>query len=192
LIKILKNEMKITSVLAAIFISSVVFGSFSEEKILTNDRSSAQLMTDIYLAGPLFTVAERAFNAALAKELRRLGYFVFLPQEGEPREVTAKAIFEMDVKGIDDARLVVAMLDGPDPDSGTSWECGYAYAKGKPIIAVRTDFRGIGESGLSPYNLMLSESAVCRVQLSSLECDLSSVVSAIHRQLESLRVQLRE
>ena len=64
----------------------------------------------------------------------------------------------------------MANVDGPDPDSGTAWECGYAYKK-KPIIVFRTDFRGIGEAGLSPFNLMLSESAdhVVTIPLASIE-----------------------
>ena len=37
----------------------------------------------IYLAGPLFTTAERDFNAALAAGLRALGHEVWLPQESE-------------------------------------------------------------------------------------------------------------
>ena len=36
--------------------------------------------------------------------------------------------------------IVVANMDGSDPDSGTSWECGYAYRK-KPVILFRADFR---------------------------------------------------
>ena len=47
-------------------------------------------------------------------------------------------------------------MDGPDPDSGTCWECGYAYRK-KPVVIFRTDFRI--EGGIAPYNLMLTESA---------------------------------
>jgi nucleoside 2-deoxyribosyltransferase len=35
----------------------------------------------------------------------------------------------------------VAILDGPDSDSGTCIEIAYAHAKGKPVIGVRTDFR---------------------------------------------------
>jgi nucleoside 2-deoxyribosyltransferase len=50
-------------------------------------------------------------------------------------------------------------MDGSDPDSGTCWECGYAYTK-KPIILFRTDFREAGDVPGSPFNLMLSASAV--------------------------------
>lgn len=36
-----------------------------------------------------------------------------------------------------------AVLDGVDVDSGTAWEIGYAYARGKPIIGLRTDFMSL-------------------------------------------------
>jgi nucleoside 2-deoxyribosyltransferase len=122
-------------------------------------------MTKIYLAGPLFTLAEQSFNVTLARFLEGAGFEVWLPQEHEPRSNTAKAIFEMDVAALDWADMVVACMDGPDPDSGTAWECGYAYAKGKPIICYRTDFRISGDTPGAPYNLMLSEGATARLEM---------------------------
>ena len=122
-------------------------------------------MTKIYLAGPLFTLAEQSFNAELARFLESEGFEIWLPQEHEPRSNTAQAIFEMDVGAIDRADMVVACMDGPDPDSGTAWECGYAYAKGKPIVCYRTDFRVSGDTKGAPYNLMLSESATSRFEV---------------------------
>ena len=95
----------------------------------------------IYLAGPLFSAAERNFNNELTRLLRNKGHEVWLPQEFEQRTMTANQIFAKDVEGIDWADVVVANMDGTDPDSGTSWECGYAYRK-KPVILFRTDFRG--------------------------------------------------
>ena len=112
----------------------------------------------IYLAGPLFTAAERAFNVRLRDLLAAAGHEVWLPQDHEPRDASAAAIFREDVKGLEWSEIVVANMDGPDPDSGTCWECGYAYKK-RRIILFRTDFRGAGEAGLSPFNLMMSESA---------------------------------
>jgi nucleoside 2-deoxyribosyltransferase len=50
----------------------------------------------LYFAGPLFTTAERDFNAALAAQLRRAGHEVFLPQEAEQRNATAGRIREGD------------------------------------------------------------------------------------------------
>jgi nucleoside 2-deoxyribosyltransferase len=118
----------------------------------------------IYLAGPLFTVAERDFNARLTGLLRHAGHEVFLPQESEQRLMSARQIFESDVAGVDWAEVVVANMDGPDPDSGTCWECGYAYRK-KPIILFRTDFRAAHEPGKAPFNLMLTESAARYLEL---------------------------
>ena len=112
----------------------------------------------IYLAGPLFTTAERTFNARLRDLLSAAGRQVWLPQEQEPRERTALAIFRTDIEGLDASDVVLANMDGPDPDSGTCWECGYAYGK-KKIILFRTDFRRAGDAELSPFNLMMSASA---------------------------------
>jgi Nucleoside 2-deoxyribosyltransferase len=83
----------------------------------------------IYLAGPLFTTAERNFNNELTSLLRDKGYEVWLPQEFEHMTMTPKQIFVKDVEGIDWADVVVANMDGSDPDAGTCWECGYAYRK---------------------------------------------------------------
>lgn len=112
----------------------------------------------IYLAGPLFSTAEREFNARLAQLLREKGHEVWLPQDYEQRSMTAKQIFDKDVEGVDWAEAVVANMDGPDPDSGTCWECGYAYGK-KPVIVYRTDFREADEPDKAPFNLMLTESS---------------------------------
>ena len=122
-------------------------------------------MTRLYLAGALFSFAEQGFNADLARFLEGQGFDVWLPQEHEPRTKTARAIFDMDVAAIDQSDMVVACMDGPDPDSGTAWECGYAYAKGKPIVCYRTDFRLSGDTEGAPYNLMLTESATARFEV---------------------------
>ena len=112
----------------------------------------------IYLAGPLFTAAERALNRRLRDLLVQYGHEVWLPQEHEPRSRAARDIFLTDVEGLDSSDVVLANMDGPDPDSGTCWECGYAYKK-KPIVVYRTDFRKSGDTDSTPYNLMLTESA---------------------------------
>jgi nucleoside 2-deoxyribosyltransferase len=111
----------------------------------------------IYMAGPLFSTAELAFNRELATLLRARGHEIFLPQEHEQRKDLPRAIFESDVNGLDWADAVVACLDGPDPDSGTCWELGYAYARKKLSVVYRTDFRLF--KGSDPINLMMTESA---------------------------------
>ena len=116
----------------------------------------------LYFAGPLFSGAERTWNAEVAAILRAAGHEVFLPQEQQPGQ-DAAGIFVTDVGGIDWADGLVAIVDGPDPDSGTAWEIGYAFRK-KPIVLVRTDFRTFaGPSG--DYNPMLTEAATIRLDL---------------------------
>ncbi len=117
----------------------------------------------IYFAGPLFTTAERAWNADVAAAVRVAGHEVFLPQEQEPGR-DAAGIFATDVGGLDWADGLVAIMDGPDPDSGTSWEVGYAFGRKKWTVLVRTDIRASAGSA-GDYNAMLTESATIRIDL---------------------------
>lgn len=115
----------------------------------------------IYLAAPLFTQAERRWNRELklALEARGEGVIVHLPQDSELEFRDGKpdfaAVFRGDVEGMDLCDVIIAILDGSDSDSGTAWECGYAYARGMPVVGVRTDFRMHEDSHL---NAMLSQS----------------------------------
>jgi nucleoside 2-deoxyribosyltransferase len=120
----------------------------------------------IYLAAPLFTTAERDFNAAVGARLRAAGHEVFLAQDQDVHPYDPAKIFRNDVDHVDWSNVVVGIMDGSDPDSGTAWEIGYAYANGTPIILLRTDFREWGgRTGDVPYNLMLTESATERIEL---------------------------
>ena len=133
----------------------------------------------VYFAAPLFTTAERAWNAEVAEGLRSAGHEIFLPQEQEPG-LDDPAIFASDVAGIDWADGLVAIMDGPDPDSGTSWEVGYAFAAGKPIVLVRTDIRAhTGSAGT--YNAMLMQAATTRLDLpaASTSESVTAIVSAL-------------
>ena len=157
-----------------------------------NERRESIEAMKIYLAGPLFSTAERDFNARLAQLLRDLGHEIWLPQESEQATMTPAQIFNEDVAGIDWAEVVVANMDGPDPDSGTCWECGYAYRK-KPIVVFRTDFRvgyefrpdpPVENDEQAPYNLMLTESATIRLDLAS--SSIAEVASRINEALAAL------
>lgn len=112
----------------------------------------------IYYAAPLFTTAERDFNAAIAEQLRLRGHTVFLPQEVEQIKTTGDAIFDAEVnEGMRNAEAIVVNADGPDPDSGTSWELGNCW-RDKLSVVFRTDIRDI-DDGFPPFNLMLAQSA---------------------------------
>jgi nucleoside 2-deoxyribosyltransferase len=136
----------------------------------------------LYFAGPLFSAAERTWNAEVVAGLRAAGHEVFLPQEKEPG-LDAAGIFTTDVGGIDRADALVAIVDGPDPDAGTSWEVGYAYGSAKPIVLVRTDFRDLsGQAGR--YNPMVAESATVRLDLPA--ASTTEVITAILEALTTI------
>ncbi|MDK2915974.1 MAG: hypothetical protein PWR25_531 [Euryarchaeota archaeon] len=116
----------------------------------------------VYLAGPLFSEAERAYNLALRDLLEAHLFDVYLPQEvGDTSHTRCReehrAIFAQHTAVLREIDAVVAVIDGADADSGTAWEMGYAYALGKKVVALRTDFRVVGHHEL--VNLMLEESA---------------------------------
>lgn len=114
--------------------------------------------TKIYLAAPLFSVPELEFNLTLVLLLQDNcpGVEIFLPQKIE--YVNSEQIFEACRQGVLEADIVLAVLDGADADSGTAWECGYAYAQATPVVALRTDIRQSGDSG--GFNAMLLGCAV--------------------------------
>jgi len=118
----------------------------------------------IYLAGPLFTQGEWMWNAEIARLLRIEGVTVLLPQERSIPMIEGierfdpKELFDSNVKSIETCDALVAILDQADPDSGTAWECGYAFKLGKPILGLRSDFRTAGDDGNLPVNLMIARS----------------------------------
>ncbi len=116
----------------------------------------------VYLAGPLFTQAEQDFNRKVRDFLVAQGHSVFVPQDEVvvPEVNQAIDVRQQCIRGLDSCEIVVAILDGPDVDSGTAFECGYAYAKGKKIFGLRTDFRRVSDTNSIDVNAMFS---VCEV-----------------------------
>ncbi len=146
----------------------------------------------LYLAGPLFTQAERAWNLDLAGLIVEAGHSVFLPQaEVQTIEtLDAESIFRVDVDGVRSADAIVAIVEGADPDSGTSFECGLAFALGLPIVIVRTDFRAGGDAlpgqKLATVNLMLSQAATAVVAVTSPTGGIDELASRIIEALAAL------
>jgi hypothetical protein len=104
----------------------------------------------VYLAGPLFSPAERAFLAECARAYRDAGIDCFVPHEHELARagVTAADIFAIDCRGLEQSHALVAWLDGPTVDDGTACEIGVYYglmARGdawrKGILGLSTDLR---------------------------------------------------
>jgi nucleoside 2-deoxyribosyltransferase/predicted secreted protein len=126
---------------------------------------------NVYLAAPLFSEAERAYNLSIAENLRNNFFDVYLPQlagdDSDTRNNEEQVhIFSNNLKALESADIIVAIIDGADADSGTAWEMGYAFAHGKRVIALRTDFRRSGSQ--EKVNLMLEESATVVTSTSNL------------------------
>ena len=72
------------------------------------------------------------------------GFETFLPHRDNPPKVkvNVKEIFENEKRGgIDTFDVVVANLNGLITHDVTAWELGYAYASGKYLIGLHTDWR---------------------------------------------------
>ena len=144
----------------------------------------------VYFAAPLFTLLERRANRALARAIQRVlpEVEVLLPQDlkhdGKFNDPKAFGrIFQGCLDGLDSADAVLAWLDGPDADSGTCFEAGYAFAKGIPVVGIRTDFRHNQERGL---NIMLSRSCAAFVYRPSFDEDVEGLAEDIARALRKV------
>jgi nucleoside 2-deoxyribosyltransferase len=125
----------------------------------------------VYLAGPLFSEAEREYNQKLARKLEALGFRVLLPQErcahidgatnldGDEKN---QKIFNICLSDDLECDIFIYILDGRVPDEGAAVELGIAYAQrrfdhkaNKLIIGLKTDWRICFKS--SDLNQMISQ-----------------------------------
>lgn len=113
-------------------------------------------MKKIYLASPFFNEKEIKSMETVRDILRQKGLDVFVPSENQSTKEFGtlewrKETFESDVNGIDNADVMVAIINqGNYDDSGTAWEIGYAFATKKPVVLVNVT----GET----INLMIADS----------------------------------
>jgi nucleoside 2-deoxyribosyltransferase len=102
-------------------------------------------MKTVYIAGPLFDPGERWYLEQIDCAVRDLGFQTYLPhRDGGIKAITGHTtaeIFKADLRGLESVDIVVAVLNGPDVDSGTAWEMGHAFARGIPIIGIHEDIR---------------------------------------------------
>lgn len=117
----------------------------------------------LYIAAPLFNVAEKEFNVKL-KGILSPYFRVYLPQEDgtlladvtklavTEAEVIAASqlIFREDIEAIRSVDLLLAILDGRTIDEGTAFEIGFAYALGKTCFGLQTDVRRLLPYGNNP------------------------------------------
>lgn len=134
----------------------------------------------IYLASPFFTEKEIIPLEKTEKILRSRGFDVFSPREHEARSGAlvgspewSREIFEMDKEAIHDCDCLLMLFHGLYSDSGTAWECGYAYAIGKPVIVVH-----LGEES----NIMIHEGCHTNITAEELyEYDFGKMEKKIYK-----------
>lgn len=79
---------------------------------------------------------------------------IFVCPPNAPQEVQNKT-FQGNLEHIKSADFVLASTIGPRADSGTIWECGYAFAVNTPIVYICVN---LPKGAL--FNLMLAKSAI--------------------------------
>jgi nucleoside 2-deoxyribosyltransferase len=104
----------------------------------------------VYLAGPLFSVAERALLEDLCHHMEQDGFDVFLPHRDVGGPTTPHEIFSADYAGLATANVLVAWLDGSAIDDGTACEIGMFSelcrtdpARHYGLIGFLTDWRAV-------------------------------------------------
>ena len=92
---------------------------------------------EIYVAGSLFSLHEGLFLEPIKSFFLPHRDAVDVGVAGRKRDM----VFYDDIEYLNKSKVVIALLDGPDVDSGTAVELGYAYAKEKEIFGILTDKR---------------------------------------------------
>lgn len=123
----------------------------------------------LYLAGPLFSLAERTFNENLANTFSSY-VDVFLPQRdnsllvdlleaGMPLAEARTRIFDGDLRALQGADILLVVLDGRTVDEGACFELGIGYTLGKTCVGLQTDPRRLLPLGNNP----MIEGALSRI-----------------------------
>lgn len=118
-------------------------------------------MKKIYIAGPDVFLEHAIEEGERLKALcTQYGYEGLFPMDniitGQNSYDIAKAIKEANIAMIRSCDIVIANLSpfrGPEPDSGTVWEVGFAQALGKKVLAYSNDRRTLKEKTQAILNL---------------------------------------
>jgi len=129
----------------------------------------------VYVAGPLgFTESGRLYHeTVLVPAVVAAGFdpldpwdvveeiaAVFALPVGDTRRVEQlpdvnRRIGARNAEMIRECSGVLALLDGPDVDSGTAAEIGYAAALVRPVVGLRSDIRTAGDNEAAVVNLQV-------------------------------------
>ena len=105
----------------------------------------------VYIAGPLFSDGEKAFNEKIDGLIRGCGHETYLPQRdggivadmpefinGVPKELF---VFRKDLENLKSCDLFLLLMDGRVPDEGACVALGICLAHGKRCVGYKTDSR---------------------------------------------------
>jgi Nucleoside 2-deoxyribosyltransferase/pfkB family carbohydrate kinase len=101
--------------------------------------------SQVYLAGPFFSIPQRWMIEETRNILLGLGVRVFSPLHDVGRG-SAEKVVPADIKGIEDSNVMLALLDGRD--TGTIFEVGYAIKKDIPVVVLSEN---IGDEDLKMF-----------------------------------------
>jgi nucleoside 2-deoxyribosyltransferase len=180
---------------------------------LHEDREERRV-PEVYVASPLgFAAAMDSYRETIRLALEKVALKVLDPWD-DPGQTLEKAFQKADALPDTDTRrralarldmeagksnrelleradAVLAVLDGPDVDSGTAAEIGFAAAGGTPVVGLRTDKRQAGENDGCMVNLQVEY--FIRLNGGEAFRDLDDAVSCVRRLARRrLRVRLAE
>lgn len=106
-------------------------------------------MTNIYFGAPLFSEMEMMYNDFVVGRIReefKGKVNVYLPQENmaindKSGYASSTMIADGDNEHLENADVLVAVIDGQVMDVGLASEIGIFYSMNKPIIAIYSDSR---------------------------------------------------
>ena len=108
-------------------------------------EGNCRMKPRVYYTASLFNEAEREFNRRVVAMIHELGYSTWFPQEdvgvltdlmeekGMSLPEVRDYIFDLNIKEVQEADIVVFVLDGRVPDEGACIEAGIAWAMRKHI-----------------------------------------------------------
>ncbi len=118
------------------------------------DREVIGEAASVYVAAPFFTVGQRWLLGLCRDAISDLGACPFSPLH-DVGIGAAEVVAPADIEGLRNAGSVLALLD--DPDSGTTFEVGYACALGIPVVGFLSqqkdhDLTMLTGSGVNIFN----------------------------------------
>ena len=124
----------------------------------------------VYLASPFFNETEiNIYEKVIALLREEKDIDLFVPREHTipngwemPNHQWAENVFAVDLLALQKADIVVVLNHGLYSDSGTAWECGYAYALNKKIVNI------IVGKWEEEYSLMMLNGSTFTVPLDTL------------------------